>query len=141
MFWMFPPMAGFFIWPQAFRNENGEPGHYFEFYTFERTGGGREFFLLAHCVPATDGCESAFAPEALRLGNRMRACIGNRPQDLRSPVYGILAVGRGVIFFRYDDEAEAAAVWRPFPGSLTYFDLENHAHEIQEVLNYILSTH
>ncbi|KAK2761329.1 hypothetical protein FQN54_001851 [Arachnomyces sp. PD_36] len=138
--WMFPADSGYWTRSEKFKEMNAITHEIFEFCTYEGSGDDRRVFLVTHCHHAVAEYESWNHARDI-LGARLGSQFGSRPEGQRTPLYGIVAMGRRVIFLRYDDESQDVELWRPVPGGLLSMDMLNNAGEVQEVLNYILAEH
>lgn len=65
----------------------------------------------------------------------------------RTPVYGILAVGKRVRFFRYNDTNQAIDGWRPGAAwaathnDKEFYDIVDEPRLVQSALRFILQNH
>ena len=69
---------------------------------------------------------------------------GRRQPSARSPVYGIVAVGKYLRVFKYDDVNEVVLDWSPQPRKMPkgeIWHLEKHCKDVQFILNYIRDHH
>jgi hypothetical protein len=109
---MFPVSAGFITRPQSRHDYFAGKRGYSDFHTFQWIGGQRRYFLITQCKGSVhEHSEVAWTDGATQLQQYMIAQHLTRPVNARTPVYGILAVGRRVRFFRYKDTTQAIESW------------------------------
>ncbi|GIK05347.1 hypothetical protein Aspvir_009454 [Aspergillus viridinutans] len=114
--WVFDPVNGFITQPQAMHTGTGGARGFSDFNTLEVAGGTRRSFLITQCKSADgEGQESVWSDGAGRPLRYLRTQHGNR-RGLQRPVYGILAIGRRVRFFRYYRATDDIRGWRPGNG-------------------------
>lgn len=146
--WAFNPINRYITRPQAMQKKYGDERVFGDFHTFELQQDRRIYFLITQCK-ATKGEGEG---ELWRNGSeRLRAYLenqhGNRPVAQRTPVYGILAVGRRVRFFRYNDANQAIDGWRPGAAwaathdDKEFYDIVHEPRLVQSALRFILQNH
>lgn len=135
---MFPTTAGYIHIPQLHPTGYGETQQVYEFVTFD-TDPEQKAFLMTRIIPVER--EGVWLEESNNLGMRLKEYIGKRPVGQRRPVYGIVAMGRLVMFFTYSDENEGVFGWCPSPDLTRCYDLLLSAAEVQETLNFIRDAH
>ncbi|KAK2757027.1 hypothetical protein FQN54_004996 [Arachnomyces sp. PD_36] len=159
----FPNSAGYITRPQNQHNGYGGQRGFSDFHTFhyvrneageaaEEAQGGEEggplrrrYFLITQCKSCTrEYADSVWNEGENQLEGYIRGQHGCRPVGERTPVYGILANGRHVKFFKYHDSTQTIQLWRPgtpIDGGRYFFHLRNEANRIQQALNFIRTHH
>lgn len=125
--WTFPPSGDYITQPQDMGS-----GPRSVFHTFGYSAGQRRLFLITLCKPAAAGIqgETDWNDAILRLVQH------------GAPVYGILAAGRRVAFFKYDGAVRRMAPWWPRPNAgREFYYIGGEDDLIQAALNDILDDH
>jgi hypothetical protein len=101
-------------------------------------------FLIVQCKRAGFETRSSVWIEGVGQLNRyLAATHGTRRVSDRSPVYGIVAIGKSMRVYKYDDDSQSVDDWSP--GATVeageVLDLVEHEKKIQRVLNHIRRYH
>lgn len=147
--WVFPSSESYITRPQDKMTKWGGRKGFSDLHTFEwdETNDKRIFFLITQCKPQKqEGQDKAWEDAAEQLGTYLWMQHGKRPVRNRPDVYGIVAVGRRVRFFRYSDANQNVVPFRPGLMQSTkqkreYFDLVNDAGHVMAALRWIRRHH
>lgn len=146
--WVFDLMSGYITRPQAMHTLYGGTHGYSDFHTFQHVHGQRKYFLITQCKSSTgEGSDAAWDNGSSQLQWYLEIQHGTRPVGQRTPVYGILAIGRRVRFYRYNDTRREivgfrpAANWANSHGGRRFFDIIDDAVWVQSALRHILHNH
>lgn len=150
--WTFPATSGYITRPQDRHGQFGGGGLGFsDFHTFQynEATGQRSFILITQCKRyelRTRPAEWQAATEQLRDYLNLQ----HQTQPTHD-VYGIVAIGDRVRFFKYNYQQKNVTAWRPPAGGLLplsntvgkrhWYDLVAEAPRVQRALEYILSHH
>lgn len=110
---------------------------------FNHDTGGQIFFSLVQCKAAEavsgEGGDAAWSEGAQRLQDYLAVIHGTRPELQRTGVYGAVAMGPWVTFYKYDDEQQGVQFWRPDHADPLHIDHDCVA--VQDALDGILANH
>jgi hypothetical protein len=142
----FPVQEGYITRPQdEHTSQSGEKG-YSDLHTFHYSGESStaDKFLIVQCKRAGFETRSSVWIEGVGQLNRyLAATHGTRRVSDRSPVYGIVAIGKSMRVYKYDDDSQSVDDWSP--GATVeageVLDLVEHEKKIQRVLNHIRRYH
>lgn len=110
---------------------------YFDLHTFHYRGDSStaDKFLIVQCKRAGYETRSSIWTEGVdQLCQYLSSTHGRRRPSYRSPVYGIVAVGKYMRVYRYDDVSESVIDWSPDSQRLKngkIWNLEENDNEIQ----------
>lgn len=144
--WVFDPNNGYVTRPQEMHTAHGGQKGFSDFHTFEHVAGNRRFFLVTQCKSPEWG-DAIWESGREQLDRYLSMQHGNRPTNARTPVYGILAVGRWARFFRYHDPSQSCEDWRPWSGwpkkheGRRCYDILQDDQLVQDALRVILNNH
>lgn len=85
-----------------------------DFHTFEWQPRRRKYFLITQCKKYDDQFSGRTWDDGeAQLAGYLSSQHRTRSPALRSPVYGILAIGKRVRFYRYDDNTRGIIQFQP----------------------------
>jgi hypothetical protein len=115
--WVFDPVEGYATTPQDQHTGFGGKKGFSDFHTKQRfVDGSHRCFLITQCKRiGKQHDEYTWEEGANQLQDYLYKEHGTRARNQRTPVYGILAVGRRVRFFKYHDLTGSIEDWRPVP--------------------------
>ncbi|KAJ6012427.1 hypothetical protein N7522_002782 [Penicillium canescens] len=143
----FPVSEGYITRPQDEHTaQSGEKG-YSDLHTFhyQENSSTADKFLIVQCKRA--GYEthaSVWAEGVDQLCQYLSSTHGRRRPSDRSPVYGIVAVGKYMRVYKYDDVNESVLNWSPNPRRLkkgNLWHLEENYEQVQLILDHIRDNH
>lgn len=114
-------------------------------YEHRRTPGGRLFrhcFLIVQCKRVSFETQDAVWAEAEDQLEQYLASTHKRTRPAnRTPVYGAVAVGRKIGFYKYNHNSKAIRAWRP--AARSSFDVRKHDDPrfIESAMMYIHQHH
>jgi hypothetical protein len=143
----FPVSEGYITRPQDEHTEqSGEKG-YSDLHTFhyQGTSSTADKFLIVQCKRAGYETHPSVWEEGVdQLCRYLLSTHGRRRPSDRSPVYGIVAVGKFLRVYKYDDVSGCVLNWSPNSRRLKMgevWNLKNHYNEIQLILDHIRDNH
>lgn len=145
MNFQFPVQQGYITRPQdAHTSQSGENG-YSDLHNFHYRGGSSKAdkFLIVQCKRAGLEFRTSVWNEGIeQLDRYLAATHRTRRISDQSHVYGVVAIGRWMRVYRYDDTSRSVYNWSPpgmEDGELLHL-VKDHA-KIQIVLNHIYNYH
>lgn len=141
----FPIAQGYVTRPQdEHTSQSGERG-FSDLHTFQYRGTSNtaDKFLIVQCKRAEyEGWSSVWAEGVHQLDRYLSATHGTRRPQHRTPVFGILAVGKYMRVYKYDDVNRCVLNWAPrgLRRGETWH-LNDHASAVQRILDHILNNH
>lgn len=111
----FPLSEGYITSPQDEHTAQSSEKGYFDLHTFHYRGDSStaDKFLIVQCKRAGYETRSSIWTEGVdQLSQYLSSTHGRRRPSDRSPVYGIVAVGKHMRVYRYDDVSESKTIMR-----------------------------
>jgi hypothetical protein len=142
----FPVSEGYITRPQDEHTaQSGEKG-YSDLHTFhyQKNSSTADKFLIVQCKRAAYETHSSVWAEGVdQLRRYLSSTHGRRRPSHRSPVYGIVAVGKHMRVYRYDDVSQSVLDWSPSRRLERgkHRNLKKDSEEIQLILNHIRDNH
>lgn len=143
----FPVSDGYITRPQDEHTaQSGEKG-YSDLHTFHyrENSSTADKFLIVQCKRAGYETRSSVWAEGVdQLCRYLSSTHGRRRRSARSPVYGIVAVGKHMRVYKYDDVSESVIDWSPNSRRLKkgkVWNLKKDHDEIQLILDHIRGNH
>ncbi|KAJ5211012.1 hypothetical protein N7491_010828 [Penicillium cf. griseofulvum] len=143
----FPVSEGYITRPQdEHTSQSGEKG-YSDLHTFHYQGNSStaDKFLIVQCKRAGyESRPSVWAEGVDQLCRYLSSTHGRRRPSDRSPVYGIVAVGKHMRVYKYDDVSGWVLNWSPNPRRLKRgktWHLKDNYNEVQLILDHIRDNH
>ncbi|CAG8115909.1 unnamed protein product [Penicillium nalgiovense] len=143
----FPVSEGYITRPQDEHTEHSGEKGYSDLHTFHYQGNSStaDKFLIVQCKRAGYETRSSVWAEGVdQLCRYLSSTHGRRRPSGRSPVYGIVAVGKYMRVYRYDDVRQSVIDWSPNSRKLKkgkVWNLEENYDEIQLILDHIRDNH
>ncbi|KAJ5522138.1 hypothetical protein N7527_006253 [Penicillium freii] len=148
----FPISDGYITRPQDCHTSQGGQRGFSDLHVFQYVGNAPKAtkFLIAQCKRAGYETRDAVWDDAVQqLSEYLSNTHGRRRPAERIPVYGIVAVGRYMRAYRYDNINQCVLNWAPSGMRGPRDQLQNHgpwhlkndAGNVQLILNHILNNH
>ena len=141
----FPICQGYVTRPQDEHTTQSGAKGYSDLHTFHYRGESStaDKFLIVQCKRAgSETRSSVWAEGVSQLNQYLAATHGTRRPLDRSPVYGIIAVGRFMRVYKYDDINRSVLNWSPRGVQAgKEWDLKEGDLTVQKILDHILNNH